>query len=189
MELQESIVQLGAKLDEWFNVNLATFKSQDRVAQGKVLLQGFEIAKQLDRLKAHGLSALTGLLNRQDAVTGAERDAALVQGFAFAAKLAATLHDEFRDTKGETEVAHLRDAIVNTLDALGSGRKVLAVLLDHSDPRVRASAGAYLIKLMPERVIPILRDIEKKEHANSAHFTAYWTVQRWELEGRRAAKA
>lgn len=55
MDLEESIVLLGAKLDVWFKVNLPTFKSQDRAAQGKALLQGFDIAKEFDRLKADGL--------------------------------------------------------------------------------------------------------------------------------------
>ncbi len=77
--------------------------------------------------------------------------------------------------------------IVNALDAIDPDRAALATLLDDSDPRVRAFAGAYMIKSMPERVIPILREIQEKEHANSAHFNAYWTLLRWEREGKRAA--
>lgn len=33
MNIDESIVQLGTKLDEWFDSNRATFASQDREAR------------------------------------------------------------------------------------------------------------------------------------------------------------
>lgn len=54
MQLDKSIVQLAAKLDAWFGGNLATFASQDPVAQGKALLDGVQLAKEFDRLKAKG---------------------------------------------------------------------------------------------------------------------------------------
>ena len=189
MDLEESIVLLGAKLDEWFKVNLPTFKSQDRAAQGKALLQGFDIAKEFDRLKADGLAALAALLSPHDtgAVPQAERAASLPQGFAFGAKLASTLHDEFRDTKTETEVVQLMlYTIVKRLDAIDPDRAALAKLLDDSDPRVQVFAGAYMIKSMPERVIPILREIQEKEDANSAHFNAYFALLMWEHESKVA---
>ena len=188
MDLEESIVLLGAKLDEWFKVNLPTFKSQDRAAQCKALLQGFDIAKEFDRLKADGLAALAALLSPHDtgAVPQAERAASLLQGFAFGAKLASTLHDEFRDTKTETEVVQLMFKIVNALDVVDPERVALAKLLDDSDPRVQVFAGAYMIKSMPERVIPILREIQEKEDANSAHFNAYFALLMWEHESKVA---
>jgi hypothetical protein len=188
MELDESIAQLGQKLDAWWKGILTMLDSEDRPAQGKALLRGFEIAKELDRLKGQGLTAITALLNRREAVTDDERTASLVQGFAFAAKLAATLHDELLDVDGETKVVHLMNEIANALDHIGPGRVALAVLLDHADAGVRASAGAYLINLMPERVVPLLREIEEKEHANSAHFTAHSAVLGWEREGKHAAR-
>jgi uncharacterized protein (DUF4415 family) len=49
---------------------------------------------------------------------------------------------------------------------------------------VRASEGAFLVDLMPDRVVPILCDIEEKEYANSAHFTACWALLRREREGK-----
>ena len=36
---------------------------------------------------------------------------------------------------------------------------------------------------MPDRVVPILRDIEQKEHGNSAHFRADFAVLGWERQG------
>ncbi len=67
MEIDDAIVQLGAKLDAWLDGNLATISSIDRVAQFKALLAGIEITKELDLLKAKGLAAITALLDRRDA--------------------------------------------------------------------------------------------------------------------------
>jgi hypothetical protein len=182
MEIDVSIAQLGTKLDESFDGNVDTFASPDRVAQVNALLRGVAIAKELDRLKADGLAALTALLDRQDASTEDERKASLVRGFEFGSRLAHTLHDELSDTDGETKVAHLAYAIVKTLDGIGSGRAALAVLLDHPDTGVRASAAAYLVDLMPDRVVPILREIDQKEGGSSADFTAHWALLDWELK-------
>ena len=188
MEIDDTIVQLGAQLDAWLDGNLATVSSMDRVAQFKALLAGIEITQELDLLKAKGLAAITALLDRQDAIVEDERVASLVHTFEFAAKLAAALSDELMDTNGYNKVTGLMIAIANALDASGAGRAALAVLLDHADNRVRAFAGVYLIDSMPDRVLPIVRDIEEKEHGNNAHFNAHCAVLGWEREGRHRVK-
>jgi hypothetical protein len=134
------------------------------------------------------LAALTTLLNRQDVATEDERVATLVRGFALGSKLACALHDELLDVNGETEVLRLVKAIVDRMDTMGSGRTALAVLLDHPDPRVRAHAGASLVRLMPDRVLPILREIEEKSDGDSADFTAHWAIMGWEREGKHGVK-
>jgi len=187
MNIDESIVQLGTELDEWFDSNRATFASQDREAQGKSLTRGFEIAKELDHLKADGLAAIAALLDRHDPVSE-ERVASLVRGFEFAAKLADTLYDELLDTDGGNKVTALMNNIAGALDGMGAGRASLAVLLHSPDARVRASAGAYLIKLMPDRVLPILREIEEGEDGSSAGFHAHWALLRWEQENKVRGK-
>lgn len=184
MELDDSIAKLGAKLDEWVDENLATFASNNRVAQDKALLAGIEITKELNRLKADGFAGITTLLNRHDAVADDERVASLIRGFIFGVRLADTLHDELLDTDGEAKVVRLMDAIVKALNVIGSGRAALAVLLDHPDAGVRASAGAYLIDLMPERVVAILRQIDEKGGGTSADFKAHWVLLAWEREGK-----
>jgi hypothetical protein len=53
-------------------------------------------------------------------------------------------------------------AVVATLDARApEGRLALAPLLDHPDPSVRGSAGTYLLKRMPEKVLPILEKLRE----------------------------
>ena len=162
--------------------------SEDPGAQGKTLLRGFEIAKRFDRLKTQGLAAVKALLDQQG-TSGNAALTSLIQAFAFAAKLANTLHDEFRDIDGETQVARLTEAIVKTLEKhSNAGRAPLAVLLDHPDAGVRAWAGACLIFVLPDRVVPILREIMAKKRADSAHFTAYFALFRWEHDPRSGSR-
>jgi hypothetical protein len=189
MELDESIVQLGAKLDAWLDGNLGTISSVDRLVQFKALLAGIEITKELDVLKAKGMAAITALLDRQEAMTENERAASLIRTFEFAAKLGAALGDEMGDIDCANKIVGLTDKIAGALDAIGPGRVALAGLLDHSDDRVRASAGAYLMELMPDRVLPILQKIADKEPFDSAASTAHWTIVHWEREGKYKAKS
>jgi hypothetical protein len=190
MKIDDAIVRLGAKLDSWLDNNLATIPSMDRVAQFKALLAGIEITKELDLLKAKGLAAISALLKRQGEVTDEEPAASLIRAFEFAAKLEATLKDELQDIDGVNKIVSLMNEIANALDAIGPGRIALAGLLDHPDDRVRASAGAYLliVGLIPERVLPVLHEIEDKELGDSADFTAHWAILGWEREGKYGVK-
>ena len=61
-------------------------------------------------------------------------------------------------------------------------------LLGDPDAGVRAYAGACLIRLMPDRAIPVLGEVGK-EDANSAHFTAYFARMIWEREGKQQQQA
>jgi hypothetical protein len=158
MEINESIVLLGAELDAWWDEFSPTLNSEDPGAQGKTLLRGFEIAKRFARLKTEGLNAVQALIDQQS-TAGDIALTSLVEAFAFAAKLANTLHDEFRDIDAETEVARLTEAIVKTLEQTEAGRAPLVVLLDHPDAGMRAWAGSCLVFLMPDRVVPVLREI------------------------------
>jgi hypothetical protein len=186
LEIDDAIVQLGAKLDAWLDNNLATISSMDRLAQFKALLAGIEITKELDLLKAQGIASVTALLKHQGAVTDEERAVSLINAFEFAAQLEGTLKDELQDIDGANKLVALMNEIANALDAISSGRVALAGLLDHPDDRVRASAGAYLLSvgLMPERVLPVLHEIEDKGLGDCADFTAHWAILHWEREGK-----
>jgi hypothetical protein len=111
VEIDDSIVLLGAELDAWWDEFSQTLNSRDRGQQAKTLLRGFEITKRFDRVKTQGLAAVKAVLDRHGAAPNAEF-MSLVQAFAFAARLANTLHDEFCDVDGETQVARLTEAIV-----------------------------------------------------------------------------
>jgi hypothetical protein len=182
MEIDQSIAQLAAELDEWFEESGMAIESRGRATQTEAVVRGFRMVKGLDQLKADGFAAISALLGRRDIPTNNERAAALVKGFEFAARLADTLHDELLDIQGQTKAWGLMDAIVKRLNEFGSGRAALSVLFEHPDAGVRASAGAYLIDLMPEQVVDMLGAIRESEHANCAHFRAHWTLLAWRRE-------
>lgn len=184
MKIDSAIAELATKLDQWFDGNRATFTSHDDTAQGKAVARGLEIVKELDKLKADGIAAITSLLARRNALPASERSELLVRNFEFAAKLRAILHDELLDTDGANKIVLLMNKMADALDVIGNGRAALGVLLEHSDDRVRATAGAYLliVNLMPERVVPILREIDQRSEGRSADFTAHWALLDWELK-------
>lgn len=182
--MEKSITELAAKLDQWFDGSMAIFASDDRASQRKAIARGYTIVKELDKLKSDGVATITSLLARQNTIPLEERSALLTRTFEFAVRLKATLKDELLDVDGANEIIALMNEIANALDATSDGRTALAPLLDHPDERVRASAGAYLliVNLMPERVVPILREIDERSEGRSADFTAHWALLDWELK-------
>jgi hypothetical protein len=181
MQIDEMIVQVGQRLDAWWDSFSAIIDSENRVAQGRALLSGFEITREFDRIKAEGLRILAAFLVHPATASDNERAAFLIRGFEFGAKLADTLHDEFSDIgDGETKVVDLVDEIVRSLNKISPGRARLAELLGHPDPGVRSLAGVYLIDLMPERVISVLRGVRESKRGFSAGMRALVTLTGWE---------
>jgi hypothetical protein len=120
-----------------FQGSRGTFASQDRMAQGHALLRGFDLVKELDRLKSEGTAALTRLVGSDVLVSSNERAASLIRGFEFGAKLADVLYDELLDTDGKAKVLRLIDVIVLALNDIHPGRAALTALFDHPDAGVR----------------------------------------------------
>jgi hypothetical protein len=188
MDIDQSIAQFGEKLDQWLDTSLAIFEGQDPAAQNRALLEGLKLRKEIDRLKADGIATLKALLAQHDQIPEHQRVASLIQGFVFSSKLEDALHDQLGDVAAETRVNRLRYDIVQVLDTLDPDRTALTALLVHPDAGVRGTAGAFLIATMPERVIPILRDIEEKQRGSSPGFSASFTLARWEHGGKQEPK-
>jgi len=182
MDIDQEIAALGACLDSWFDEMIANIESGDRRAQLKTLLAGIQIPKQFDELKQQGLATLTALLNSVDITSENDRVASLLRGFEFAVGLQATLQYEMGDVDGCNQVDRVVDDIVVALASVGSGRAALAPLLEHGEPRIRVSAGRYLIDLMPDRVIPVLQQVEKEGPSYPDGLHAHWILLTWELE-------
>lgn len=182
MEVDESVAELASSLDAWLDKSLPVFSSQDRSIQSKAIDRGIAIIKELDRLKAKGMAAIRAALDEKEPVGDRSHETSLIQAFAFGARLADALHDEFLDTDGEAQVWSLLDQIVLSLQKSSSGRASLDTLLGSPDPGVRGAAGAYLIDLMPDRVIPMLQNVHAEARGQSAGFGAYWTLLSWERE-------
>ncbi len=182
MPIDESISQLAEKLDAWFDGVRPLLESNDLAAQSKVLLDGVEILKKFDRLKEEGIATLDALLARQDATSQEERVVSLVQGFIFAAKLWETLGNELPDVDAINEVARRMRDIISRLDAFEPSRVSLAALLDYPNDMVRVCAGEYLINSIPERVVPVLRAIDKKNEGREADKRAMTILFPWDWE-------
>ena len=86
------------------------------------------------------------------------------------------------DTDAGNQVIGLTDDIVVALAGTGPGRAALVPLLDADDARVATCAGRYLIDLMPNRVIPVLQEIEKGGFWYQPAFSAQMVLLTWELE-------
>ena len=139
--------------------------------------------REIERLfsRAFGdVSAVERIMPGLGVVARALRVASLVRAFEFAATLKGALIDELSDTEGANELVMKMNAIASTLDESPPGRAPLAALIDHAKDSVRASAGAYLVDLMPDRVVPILREIDQKNDGASAEFTAHWALLDWD---------
>lgn len=181
MNFDEAIAALTEKFDAWIDNDLAAFRSQDRTAWAKALLAGFAITNEIDKLVAEGSASIALLLDDRHGTPVEERTASLVRAFAFAAQLKAALH-ELGDTDSSNELVLKMNGIADMLDETPAGRAALAVLLDDPKDSVRATAGAYLVDLMPDRVVPILREIDQRDEGSSADFTAHWALRGWELK-------
>ncbi len=189
MNTENAIAKLAEDLDEWFEEGRSTLAVPDRFAHERAMIRGMRIVQELERLKAHGLKALKSTVANATSTAENEGVPSLIKAFAVGAKLAAALHDELLDTNGENKIVLLMNNMAAALDKTSRGRAALAELLDHSDRRVRASAGAYLLikNLMPDRVVPILRAIEEGHQGSSAEFTAHWALLDWELKQKATA--
>jgi hypothetical protein len=179
---EDAIAKLADDLDAWFEDGRSTLALPDRLAQGRAIDRGIRIVQELDRLKEEGMAAIKAGIVRATAELGDTQFSSLVETFTFSSRLADTLHDQLLDTDAENYIWRMMDSIALALDKIGRGRAALDVLLEDPRAGVRAAAGAYLIDLDPERIIPILREIDEKGGGNSADFRAHWTLLAWERE-------
>ena len=182
MNPEDAIAKLAEDLDEWFEDGRSTLAVPDRFAHERAMDRGIRIVVELDRLKEQGMVAIRERLASANSELGGAQVASLIEVFKFSSRLADTLYDELLDTNGVNEIWRLMDTIVKTLDQIARGRAALDVLLDDPRAGVRAAAGAYLIDLDPERIIPILRAIDEKGGGKHADFGAHWTLLAWERD-------
>jgi|HubBroStandDraft_6_1064221.scaffolds.fasta_scaffold1149545_1 hypothetical protein len=142
----------------------------------------FERAQYAKKLEA--LAKLKNIMNRVRIAKGDSRKANLVDAFEFCAKLEQLGVDDLADQETQRLAVQNMHRVAQQLDEiLPEGRRdALAVLLDNEDLGVRASAGAFLWRLMPERALPVLHDVHDKARGTSAGFTAMWALSAHRME-------
>jgi len=106
-----------------------------------------------------------------------KRTAELLAAFELSAKVQFEAYDVLNDKETGDAAVVQAHAIAAALDAVPPGRRAaLAKFLDSSDDGVLVMAAIHLQKIMPDRVTPILRDIEERQSPSSIGFAAMWAL-------------
>ena len=150
-----------------------------------------EIDREQKAIQAAQTVALTGLVDdqpRADPGAEAERIARLLQAFEFAAELGRIADDVICDTDVKNHWTDQRGRIVTILDAVDPQRRHLVPLLEHPLPDVRACAAVSLMKVMPERALPVLRAVHESHAGFSAGWTAFFVLNMHDVEQAKKEK-
>jgi len=97
-------------------------------------------------------------------------------------RAAIVYHWGYEDDDELMKQAGLRSAneAIEVLDSYKDGRLALVPFLDDPDPSVRVMAAGYLVKVIPERALAVLKELDER-CLTRAHMTAFWFLQRHEL--------
>jgi hypothetical protein len=156
---------------------LAAHEKNDLKGQLDQLRIAQTLIKQYDAIRSNQRAAIErALLVSRNTSGETDRVHKLVDTFILCARVCHFASDELADIDFHNEAVLTADEVVQALDATSAGRNALAPLLRHGNIGVRASAGAYLIKTMPEQTLPVLRAINDGEAGSSAWFTAHWAI-------------
>jgi len=141
-----------------------------------VKLAGLETGfKRIETTKRVMLANMMAAVRR--ATTPDKRRKELLDAFEYTARVRSTAQDDLVDDALSAEAEAQLKEIISGLDALKpEGRKALAPFLDSFDLDVRVCAAVALLELMPDRVIPILRDLVKNAPGTNAGATALATL-------------
>jgi HEAT repeat protein len=93
----------------------------------------------------------------------------------------------YQDEDNAMQLAGLNSAkrAIETLDGFGAdGRKALVPLLDDPNPAIRVLAARYLVKIMPETALAVLRHIERTypDEAGTSAARILWSYERGDFK-------
>jgi hypothetical protein len=97
-------------------------------------------------------------------------------------RAAIVYHWGYEDDDDDMRAAGKKSAeqAVAALDTCGTrGRMALVPLLDDPDPSVRVFAAGFLVKVMPERALAALKEVQDR-CLTRAHMTAFHFLERHE---------
>ncbi|HEX7970337.1 MAG TPA: hypothetical protein VF502_19095 [Stellaceae bacterium] len=177
----ERIAQLMLAIEDQFERFRA---APDQKAEADVILEMLRLKKEVDAALSEQRAAVAALLDRaRQATNDDERAAELVRAFALLTRHSYIAKEELGDVDASNETVDQRNAIADQLDAIGSGRRRdLAPLLEDADPGIRHAAACWLLRIMPERALPVLRDVAEKERGTTAGFRASTTLMMYESD-------
>jgi hypothetical protein len=150
-----------------------------------------EIDREQKAIQATQMAALNSLISDQpgrDPAVEAERVSRLLRAFELVAELRRIADDVICDTDIKNQWTRHGNRIVTILDAVDPQRQRLIPLLDHPRPDVRALAGVYLMEVMPERALPVLRAVHDSYRGFSAGWTAFFVLKMHDVEQAKKEK-
>jgi hypothetical protein len=151
---------------------------KDQAAQLEIAGRLKRNAQEIDAAKKEALAAIATAIDDANATTDPdERTTKLLKAFALSAKTTYWAFDAMTDNETGKEAMIQTHKILAALDAIPPGRRsALTTLLDDPDVNIRCVAAIHLQKIMPERVNPILRQIDQEESPSSVGLAAMWAL-------------
>jgi hypothetical protein len=156
----------------------AAIQNKDLAAQRLIALKVGGVELEFKRIGVgHRLSLYSMMAPLPEPRNQQEHRENLLNAFKIVAGIRRTAHDLADDELHAETSYHLR-TILSGLDAIKpEGRLALSPFLDSHDLDVRACAAVELIDLMPDRAIPVLRDLAKNAAGTDAGGTAIEWLQ------------
>jgi hypothetical protein len=155
-------------------------QSKDLAAQRIIIRQLAELEAKLKRIEAsYRISLQSVMLAVGDARTPQERLEKLLAAFEVVARIRSSAQDDLVDDSLSDEADAQMRLVIGGLDETPpNGRKALIGYLGSHNPDQRACAAVALLNLMPDRVLPVLRDLIENEAGTNAAATALDALNR-----------
>jgi hypothetical protein len=158
----------------------AAVRNKDAAAQRLIITKLARSQLGLRRIEIAHRVILAGIMaSVREATNPQDRVQELLNAFRYVSFLLATAQYDLvdDDLSGDAET-HLR-TILSGLDAIEpEGRMALVPFLDSHDLDARACAAVALLELIPDRAIPVLRDLVENSADSNAAITAFEALQK-----------
>lgn len=167
----DAIFEAQERLLEELNTAI---ENKDVEAQRLITIKLARLQLSLKRIETAHRVILAGLMaSVQEETNPEKRQQVLLDAFKYAAWVRSRAQDELVDDDLSNDAEIQLQGILDGLDAIPpEGRGALAPFLVSHNPDERACAGAALLEVMPERAVPVLRDLSENAAGTSAGDTA-----------------
>lgn len=156
----------------------AAIENKDVAAQRLLTVKLMRVELDFKRIETRKRLMLAMVMKgAQETKTPEERREKLLSAFEYTADVRKLAQDDLVDDDLSRDAETQLQTIISGLDALEpDGRKALAPFLDRFNLDTRVCAAVALVPLMPDRAIPILRDLAKNAPGTNAGETARATL-------------
>lgn len=175
------------RLEELVQAMLGAFEqfepgttANDQKAQFEAIRRMALAEKEIQAILAEQDAAVKALLGKKGDGKESSKDnrvKTLLKAYEFCARRRDVAKDVLGDVNTYNKITKQMIALAKEFEEIKPDWKLLLVpFLDHTNAAVRASAAEDLVKLMPERALPVLRQLEEEHRGTSAGMIAYWAI-------------